>query len=66
MSWLQSLFFKAKGQRRELVCVTYTEGDNMLRDPEGGWHLAPEEDKNKVVGTVYLERWSAVNERVES
>jgi hypothetical protein len=31
----------------------------MLNDPTAGWHLAPEEDKNRVVGMVYLERWHA-------
>lgn len=59
MSWLKDLFFKGKGRKRELVCVDYAEGDKMLRNPEGGWHLAPEEDKNRALGTVYLERWSA-------
>jgi hypothetical protein len=59
MSWLKDLFFKSKGQKRELVCVSYDVGNRMLNDPTAGWHLAPEEDKNRVVGMVYLERWHA-------
>lgn len=62
MSWLQDLFFKRKGQKRELVCVSYAVGDWMLQDLAAGWHLAPEEDRNRARGMVYLERFSAVSE----
>lgn len=40
---------------REVVMVSYAEADRMLRANEG-WRLAPEEDMNRVIGKVFLER----------
>jgi hypothetical protein len=40
---------------REVCCVPWVEGDRLLRAGEG-WRLAREEDDNRVIGMVYLER----------
>lgn len=40
---------------REVVLVSYADGDRMLRANEG-WRLAPEEDMNRMIGKVFLER----------
>lgn len=40
---------------REVVFVNYAEGDRLLRKGEG-WRIAPEEDKNRIQGMVWLER----------
>lgn len=54
MNWLR--WFRRSPQReREIVLVSYTVGDRMLRDGSG-WRLAPEEDRNGVAGWVLLER----------
>lgn len=42
-------------------CVTYAEGDKLIRQNGGKserdqWQIAEEEDKNSVIGVVYLER----------
>jgi hypothetical protein len=52
--WLVSLFRRSK-KSREVVFVPYTEGDRMLRHNEG-WRIAPEEDHNREIGWVWLER----------
>lgn len=45
-----------KPQRLELRCVTWAEGDRLIRSNQK-WQLAiPEEDHNLVIGMVYLER----------
>ncbi|HEY1723993.1 MAG TPA: hypothetical protein VGF89_01115 [Steroidobacteraceae bacterium] len=58
MSWLRALLGLAAATAiaRELVYVTWAQADRMLRDPSGGWSLAPEEDRNRVLGMAYLER----------
>jgi hypothetical protein len=48
----------AAAPRRELRLVSYGEADQLLAE---GWVLAPEEDANRAIGWVYLERgarWS--------
>lgn len=52
---LQILFPRARRRARELVFVTYAEGDRLLALDQG-WRLAPEEDDNMVFGKVWLER----------
>lgn len=47
-------FWQPKRKRLELRCVTYFEGDRLIK--EGGWTIAPEEDDNRRFGLVYLER----------
>lgn len=56
MNWLRALFRPRATPPRELVFVPYAEGDRMLRDLDAGWRLAPEEDRNRQIGMVYLER----------
>ncbi len=53
IAWLLALFGKPKRKRLDLRCVSWAEGDRMLRE---GWTLAPEEDQNRVRGMVWLER----------
>lgn len=47
------------GQRRPgpraLVCVSYQDGERLLLE-NAGWRLAPEEDRNRDMRVVYLER----------
>jgi hypothetical protein len=52
---------KPKYRRLELKCFSWSEGDKKIRENYGKpeseqWHLAKEEDTNKAIGTVYLER----------
>lgn len=42
--------------RGEVRLFTYAEADRLLREVPPQWKLAPEEDTNRVVGVVYLER----------
>lgn len=60
---MRKLFFKLfKCYRRlELRIVTYAEGDKLLKESVGKpenekWRIAREEDTNRVIGLVYLER----------
>ena len=53
--WCQSKLGFRPPPPRELRCVDYHAADRMLRSNEG-WRIAREEDRNKVVGWVYLER----------
>lgn len=58
MNWLSSLFRRTpppSHQPRELVFVSYLRADQMLRE-NVGWKLAREEDRNREVGFVFLER----------
>lgn len=55
MNWLRNILKKKPKPPRELVCVSYAEGDRLLRENKG-WRIAPEEDRNRVIGWVYLER----------
>ena len=41
-----------RGKRVEMRCVTYAEGDRLIKE---GWTLAPEEDGNRGFGMVYVE-----------
>ena len=43
-------------KRLELRYVTYAEGDRLIRETPGAWTIAPEEDGNRQIGMVYLER----------
>lgn len=46
---------KPKPKRLEVRFVTWFEGDRLIR--EEGWQLAvPEEDRNHVLGWVWIER----------
>lgn len=44
-------------QPRELCCVPWATADRLIKKNEG-WQLAPEEDDNKTLGWVWLERRS--------
>lgn len=54
---LRALFTrKPKRTRLELRFLPYSEADKLIRATNGAWTIAPEEDKNKIIGMVYLER----------
>lgn len=55
LKWFASLFTSTPPKPRELCFVPYTKAEWMLRGGEG-WRLAPEEDRNRKIGWVYLER----------
>jgi len=50
------IFFPPKHKRLELRFVTYTEGDKLIRKTNGEWTIAKEENNNRCIGWVYLER----------
>lgn len=52
LSLLKSIGLGPKPKRLELRYVTYSEGENLVRQ---GWTISPEEDKNFVNGMVFLE-----------
>jgi hypothetical protein len=41
---------------REVRFLPYGEADKLIRETNGAWVIAKEEDKNRVLGWVYLER----------
>jgi hypothetical protein len=51
-------FFPPRPKRLELRFVTYAEGDKLVRE---GWAIAKEEDRNRLIGWVYLERLEKVS-----
>jgi len=61
---LKSLYYRIfkRYRRLELKLCTYAEADAILRkqgipgNPDEGWRIAREEDSNRVIGIVYLER----------
>jgi hypothetical protein len=57
LRWIRSKFFPPKRRRLQLVFLPYEKADDLLRlDPEH-WQIATkEEDRNQVIGWVYLER----------
>jgi hypothetical protein len=57
MNWLRRLFSIAATPRapRQLALVRWGDANTMLL-ANVGWRLAPEEDSNRRLGWVYLER----------
>lgn len=56
-NFLLSLFgLKPKRARLEIRFLTYAAADKLIRETNGAWTIAPEEDKNTLIGMVYLER----------
>ena len=54
LEWLRwFLGLKPKLKRLELRCVPYHEAGDLLHE---GWTIAREEDRNRRIGWVYLER----------
>lgn len=61
---IKGLYYRVfkKYRRLEIKCCTYATGDILIRQNVGKpeceqWVLAiPEEDRNRVIGVVYLER----------
>jgi hypothetical protein len=53
---LRRLFYQRfkRYRRLELRFIDYREADYLIK--QGGWILAKEEDTNKQLGMVYLER----------
>lgn len=48
---------RSKPKRLELRLLPYGEADAILRDPGmGSWRIAKEEDHNRMIGYVFLER----------
>ncbi len=57
VAWIRRAFKRTPPRHRELTYVTYAVADTMLRAGEG-WRLAKkEEDRNRNIGMVYLERY---------
>ena len=45
-----------KLRRLELRFLPYVDADRLIRETRGAWTIAPEEDSNRNVGMVYIER----------
>jgi hypothetical protein len=58
-NWLRDLF-KPKGTRVDLRLLSYQDADRLLLT-EDGWQIAPEEDTNRRIGYVWLERIAKLN-----
>ena len=43
-------------RRMELRYLPYAAADKLMRESNGAWTIAPEEDANVRIGWVYLER----------
>jgi len=48
-------FFTRKPERLELRFLTYAAADKLIKETGGAWTIAPEEDRNRFFGMVYLE-----------
>jgi len=48
-------FFIRKAERLEVRFLTYAAADNLIKETGGAWTIAPEEDRNRCPGMVYLE-----------
>jgi hypothetical protein len=57
-SWrkLLDFLFPPRRKRLELRYLSYAEADRLLEETDDVWTIAPEEDTNRVIGYVYLER----------
>lgn len=56
--WIEAIlkaFRPPKRKRLELRFLPYAEADKLLRE-NSAWTLAKEEDTNRQIGMVYLER----------
>lgn len=51
--WVRLIFTRVQPPPREVRLVPWLDAGAMLKS---GWRLAPEEDSNRQIGTVYLER----------
>lgn len=65
MKWLADLF-QPKGTRVDLRLFTYADADKLLLTGNGEWQVAPEEDHNRSIGYVWLERRVRINGSVPS
>lgn len=53
MRWFSRLFHRPK--RLEIRFLSYADADKLIRETNGAWTIAKEEDRNHVFGWVYLE-----------
>lgn len=53
--WLLNLL-KPKTVRLEVRFVSYAEAEQLFGGQPGQWQIAPEEDTNRRIGWVWLER----------
>ena len=44
-----------KRKRLELKFLSYADADKLIRETNGAWTIAKEEDGNRCIGWVYLE-----------
>ena len=54
--WERFFLRRPETVRRELRFVDYSTADKMMQEHPGVWTIAPEEDSNKELGWVYIER----------
>ena len=47
---------RPKPKRLELRILSYGDADKLIRETNGAWTIAKEEDTNRCIGLVYLER----------
>lgn len=56
INWLKRKLFKKKPKRLELKFLSWRDAGDLIRRTNGAWTIAKEEDKNTVIGMVWLER----------
>lgn len=49
-------FCQPPRKRLELRFLSYADADKLIRETNGAWTIAKEEDNNRCIGWVYLER----------
>jgi len=47
--------FRRKPQVREVLFTDYRHANLLLQSGQG-WRIAPEEDRNQIIGMVWIER----------
>lgn len=69
MKFLRRLYYRVfkRYRRLELQGMSWEDADNAIMEnpnkPEGAqWHIAPEEDNNRAIGLVWMERRVRITE----
>ena len=55
-TFLKNILFKKKRKRLELRFLNYADAYFLLKSTRNTWVIAKEEDYNRIMGWVYLER----------
>ena len=53
-----------KPKRLELRLLSYSDANKLIRETNGAWTIVKEEDGNRIIGRVFLERLETQNKEV--